>query len=94
MCLELGDAGSTVVAMDGGEMAVGRVDDELIVIVGGEAGDCFRELSTINGLMGCWVRRVNVGGWRGALVELAVAASANECMGAANGSHVQSRHKR
>lgn len=39
MCLELGDPGSTVVFMDGGELAVGRVDDELIVIVGGEAGD-------------------------------------------------------
>ena len=70
MCLELGNTGSTVVLMDGGEMAVRWVDDELIVTVDGEAGDRFRELSAINGLMGRWVRRIDMRGRGGAPVEL------------------------
>ena len=83
--------------MDGGEMGVGRVNDELFVIVDSKAGYCFGELSAIGGLMGrVWVWRDNVGEWRDTLVELfplrqPTANKNDECV---NGRHVQSRHRR
>jgi hypothetical protein len=80
--------------MDGGEMAVGRVHDELVVIVESEAGYCFGELSTIGGLMGrVWVWRVHMGEWGDTLVELLSLRQPtnDECV---NGSNEQSRHRR
>jgi hypothetical protein len=77
MCLELGDTSSAILLMDGGEMAVRRVDDPLTVSLESEAGDCFGELSAIGGLMGgLWGRGVNVGGRGETLVELVAAGSA------------------
>lgn len=92
--MELRNASSTIVLMDGSEMAVGRVDDELVVNVGGEAGYCFRELSAIGGLMGrVWVQWVVMGEWGATLVEL-VSLRQPTNHGCVNGNHVQSRHRR
>lgn len=75
-------------------MRVGRVNDELVVMVKGEAGYCFGELSTIGGLMGrVWVWRVHVREWGVTLVELLSLRQRtnDECV---NGGHVQSCHRR
>ena len=94
--MELRNASDTVVLMDGGKMAVGRVDDELVVNVDIEAGYCFGELSTIGGLMGrVGVQRVMVGGWGATLVELvSLRQPTNHGCVNENGNHVQSRHRR
>ena len=81
--------------MDGSEMEVRRVDDELAVIVELEAGYCFGELGAVGGLMGrAWVQRVKMGGWRDTLVELVVATSANKSGCECEWNHVRSRHRR